>query len=175
MLIEPATLADARRVAEVHVQAWQAAYVGIVPDAYLASLSVDKRETMWREAIEKQVPELLVARVDGEVAGWVAFDGSRDAGAATGTGEIWALYVDPAHWSSGMGRALWRRARARLLERGVDSITLWVLAANARAINFYEAAGFALEPGSAKGFELGGRQVQELRYQWTAPAPRPSA
>lgn len=175
MLIEPATLADARRVAEVHVQAWQAAYVGIVPDDYLATLSVDQRERMWREAIEKQLPELLVARVDGEAAGWISFDASRDKDAVSGTGEVWALYVDPAHWSMGMGRALWWRARARLLKRGFNSITLWVLAANARAINFYETAGFALEPGSAKWFELGGSQVQELRYQWTAPAPRSPA
>ena len=166
VLIEPATLQDARSVAQVHVSAWQAAYPGILADDFLASLSVDKRETMWREAIEKSVPEVRVARIDGEVVGWVSFDASRDKDAA-GTVEIWALYVDPAHWSSGIGRELWRRARERLLERGFMSISLWVLAANARAIRFYEAAGFALEPGSAKLFELGGRQVQELRYTTT--------
>ena len=110
------------------------------------------------------MPELLVAWVDGEAAGWVSFDTSRDKDAAASTGEIWALYVDPAHWSSGIGRELWRCARERLLERGFRSIGLWVLAANARAIRFYEAAGLALELGSAKLFELGGKQVQELRY-----------
>jgi ribosomal protein S18 acetylase RimI-like enzyme len=176
VFIGPATLADARRVAEVHVQAWRAAYVGIVPDEYLASLSIEKRETMWRDAIEKQLPELLVARVDGDVAGWVAFDTSRDKDAAAGTGEIWALYVDPAHWSSGVGRELWSRARERLLERGFNAISLWVLAANARAIRFYEAAGFTLDTGSAQMFELGGRSVQELRYALTtaaSPSPQP--
>ena len=164
VLIEPATLLDARRVAEVHVQAWQAAYVGIVPDEHLASLSINQRETMWREAIEKQVPELLVARVDGGLAGWVAFGASRDKDALPGRGEVWALYLDPAHWSRGVGRELWRRAHERLLDRGFTSISLWVLAENARAIKFYESAGFAAEPGSAKVFELGGRPVQELRY-----------
>lgn len=164
MLIEPATPADARRVAEVHVQAWQAAYVGIVPDAHLASLSVDKRETMWREAIEKQVSELLVARVDDEVVGWVSFDASRDKDAVSGSGEVWALYVDPARWAGGIGRALLQRAQQRLSERGFKTISLWVLASNDRAKRFYEAAGFTLAPGSAQVFELGGRQVQELRY-----------
>ncbi|MEQ1684033.1 MAG: GNAT family N-acetyltransferase [Burkholderiaceae bacterium] len=170
--IEPATLADARRVAEVHVRAWQAAYVGIVPDEYLASLSVEQRETMWRDAIEKQAPELLVARAAGELAGWVSFDASRDKGAAEGTGEIWALYVDPAHWAGGIGRALLQRARERLVERGFGSISLWVLAANARAIRFYEAAGFTLDAGSPASFELGGRTVQELRYALTTAACR---
>jgi len=171
VLIEPATLADARRVAEIHVRTWQAAYVGIVPDEYLASLSVEKREAMWREAIDKQLPELLLARVDGDVAGWVSFDASRDKDAAPGTGEIWALYVDPAHWAGGIGRALLQRARERLDERGFASISLWVLAANTRAIRFYEAAGFALDAGSAQVFELGGRQVQELRYAQRVPEP----
>ncbi|MDP3823746.1 MAG: GNAT family N-acetyltransferase [Burkholderiales bacterium] len=169
MLIEPATLADARRVAQVHVQAWRAAYVGIVPDAYLASLSVDKRETMWREAIEKQLPELLLARVDSDVAGWVAFDASRDKDAAPGSGEIWALYVDPAHWAGGIGRALLQRARARLNERGFGRVSLWVLAENTRALRFYGAAGFTLDAGSGLQFELGGRKVQELRYALAAP------
>jgi ribosomal protein S18 acetylase RimI-like enzyme len=177
VLIEPATLAEARRVAQIHVQAWQAAYVGIVADEYLASLPIEKRETMWREAIEKQLPELLVARVDdGDVAGWVSFDASRDKDAVAGAGEIWALYVDPAHWAGGVGRALLQRARERLIERGFGSISLWVLAANARAIRFYEAAGFTLEPGSAQTFELGGRSVQELRYVLATAASRsPSA
>ena len=171
--IEPALPADARRVARIHVHAWQAAYVGIVPDEYLASLSADKRETMWREVIDQSRPELLVARVDGDVAGWVSFEASRDKNASQGCGEIWALYVDPAHWSGGVGRALLQRARERLTERGFHSISLWVLAANARAIRFYEAAGFTLDAGSAREFELGGRPVQELRYTLGTAASSP--
>ena len=171
-LIEPATLGDARRVAQIHVLAWQAAYVGIVPDDHLAALSIDKRETMWREAIEKRVPELLLARFEGDVVGWIAFGASRDKGAAQGSGEIWALYVDPAHWSGGVGRGLLQRARERLSERGFASTSLWVLAENARALRFYEAAGFTLDPGSAQLFELAGRQVRELRYAMPAAASR---
>ena len=171
-LIEPATLADARRVAQIHVQAWQAAYVGIVPDEHLASLSIDKRETMWREAIEKKTPELLVARVEDDVIGWVSFDASRDKGAPADAGEIWALYVDPAHWADGVGRALLQRAQQRLSDRGFTGISLWVLAENARAIRFYQAAGYTVDPGSAQVFELGGRSVQELRYALTTAAAR---
>lgn len=167
MRIEPATAADARRVAQVHVRAWQVAYTGILAGDFLAALSVDKRESMWLGAIEKKTPELLVARVDDAVIGWVSFDASRDKGAPANAGEVWALYVDPAHWAGGTGRALLKRARERLRERGFASISLWVLAANARAIRFYMAAGFALDAGSAQTFELGGRPVQELRYTLT--------
>ncbi|MEO8058725.1 MAG: GNAT family N-acetyltransferase [Burkholderiales bacterium] len=173
MRIEPALAADARSVAQVHVHAWQVAYTGILADDFLAALSVEQRESMWREAIEKKAPELLVARVAGDVIGWVSFDASRDKGAPADTGEIWALYVDPAHWAGGVGRALLQRAHQRLSKRGCTRIVLWVLAENARAIRFYETAGFMRDAISAQTFELGGRPVQELRYTLTLPDSGP--
>ena len=120
MLIEPATADDARAVAQIHVDAWRAAYAGIFPDDYLAAQSVDARETMWRESIEKREPELLVARLDGRVIGWISFGTSRDEGAAAEGGEVWALYLDPRHVATGAGRALWLRARERLITRGFE-------------------------------------------------------
>ena len=59
--------------------------------------------------------------------------------------------------------------------RGFDSVSLWVLAANAHAIRFYENAGFVLDAGSAQTFELGGRPVQELHYALTTAACRSAA
>ena len=41
-VIRPATEADARTIAEIHVAGWVAAYRGMVPDELLASLSVDE-------------------------------------------------------------------------------------------------------------------------------------
>jgi len=164
MTIEPATAEDAGAVAQIHVDAWRAAYAGIVPDDYLAALSVGQRLEMWRKAIVDQVPELLVARLDGRVIGWVSFGPSRDEGAAADAGEIWAIYLDPGQVATGTGRALWLRTRDRLIERGFASAMLWVLAGNARAIRFYERAGFRLDADSAKRFTLGGREVEELRY-----------
>jgi L-amino acid N-acyltransferase YncA len=163
MTIEPATAEDARAVAQIHVDAWRAAYVGIVPDDYLASLSVDDREAMWREAIATGKPEMLVARRDGRVIGWVSFDAARAKGAAADVGELWAIYLDPRHVATGAGRALWLGARQRLIERGFRSAVLWVLAGNTRAIRFYERAGFSLDPGSSQRFTLGGREIEELR------------
>src|SRR2546425_11530804 len=80
MHIAPARLEDARQVAEIHVTTWQSAYQGIVPAEYLASLSVDQREAMWRESIAEGVPELLVAKAEGGMIGWAAFGPCRDEG-----------------------------------------------------------------------------------------------
>ena len=164
MLIEPATAEDARAVAQIHVDAWRAAYVGIVPDDYLAQMSVDEREAMWRQSIAAGQPELLVARRDDRVIGWISFGGSRDKGAAADVGEVWAIYLDPQHVATGAGLALWQAARTRLVERGFKRAILWVLAGNVRAIRFYERVGFSVEPASSQRFTLGGREIEELRY-----------
>lgn len=163
--IEPARASDAAAVAQIHVDAWRAAYAGIVPDDYLAALSVERHSAMWREAIAQGSPELLVARTDAGLAGWVSFGPSRDEGAAPATGEVWALYVAPAHWAAGGGHRLWQRARERLVQRGFTSAMLWVLGANARAIRFYEAAGFVADADSDKTFTLGSGEVCERRYR----------
>ena len=164
MHITSATLEDARQVAEIHVTTWQAAYQGILPADYLASLSVDQREAMWRESIVKGVPQLFVAKVEGDMVGWVAFGRCRDEGSTPDSAEVWAIYVAPPSWSSGVGRMLWHRSQAHMLEQGFKTVRAWVFTQNARAIRFYRAAGFVPDLWSVREFELGGKQVQEMRY-----------
>jgi ribosomal protein S18 acetylase RimI-like enzyme len=161
--IAAASSTDCRAVAQIHVDAWRVAYDGIVPSDYLAALSVDQRETMWRTAVERGTPRVLVARTDQRVAGWIAYGQSRDEGTGPDVAEIWAIYVDPAAWSTGIGQALWDAARRQLQEQGYRSVTLWVIRSNVRAIRFYERAGFAARVEPAKEFELGGAQITEVR------------
>jgi ribosomal protein S18 acetylase RimI-like enzyme len=155
---------DARLVAEIHVRAWQEACKDILSADYLAGLSIDKRESYWSKVIPKGNPEVLVARFAGNVVGWVAFGKCRDSDATPSAGEIWAIYAAPDHWSTGVGRALWLQARQKLAADGYRTVSLWVLADNAKAIDFYGKAGLVAEPDSAKEFELGGQTLKELRY-----------
>ena len=165
MNIRLADASDARAIAEVHVHTWQAAYRGIVPQDYLDAMSVDKREIIWRESIARKAPELWVAQSQSAITGWVAFDRSRDADARPAVGEVQAIYVAPDHWSTGTGRELWQLARARLLERGFTSVTLWVLEENERATRFYRAAGFTANLATRKNLVIGGKALAELRYE----------
>ena len=165
--IEHAAIDDARAVAQIHVDAWRVAYASILPAAFLASLSVDKREGMWRRIVEAGEPELVVARDGDVVRGWINFGACRDDGASQADGEIWALYVAPDAWSTGTGRALWQHGRERLVARGCATCSLWVFPQNERAIRFYRAAGFAADPLPPKSFELGGATLQEMRYTCT--------
>jgi L-amino acid N-acyltransferase YncA len=163
--IRPAGESDARAIAQVHVQTWQTAYRGVVPDSYLDSLSVDKREMVWRQSLARGAPEVWVAELHSGVVGWVAFGPSRDVDASPETGELEAIYVTPAKWSTGLGRELWQVACRRMLERGFSSATLWVLSENARAIRFYHVAGFQPNLDSQKEISLGGKSLREVRYE----------
>jgi hypothetical protein len=58
MEIQLATANDCRSIAEVHVASWQATYAGLLPEDYLASLSVDQREAMWKQIVRRHSDRL---------------------------------------------------------------------------------------------------------------------
>ena len=94
--VRPATLRDAKAIAQIHTISAQEAYKGLVPDEQLKSMSsVEKRQAYWREAIEYCEPQVQVA-IDGEkIVGFVGYDRSRDEKSRPTTGEIWAIYAAP--------------------------------------------------------------------------------
>jgi GNAT superfamily N-acetyltransferase len=136
---------DARPVAEVHVDSWRHTYRGVLPDEYLDRLSVDDRESMWLGAFADPDPKsgALVAEADGHLVGFASFGPSRDEDAPDGTGEVPAIYVEPAALGTGVGRELFAAVTETLRDAGFTRATLWVLEANASARRFYEKAGWS--------------------------------
>jgi ribosomal protein S18 acetylase RimI-like enzyme len=55
------------------------------------------------------------------------------------------------------------RALAELAGKAFSSASLWVLAKNERACQFYEKNNFRREPG-ARLVEIGGAELEEVRY-----------
>lgn len=170
LVVRPATAHDLAGVARVRTRSWQAGYAGILPAEYLAGLSIEADLARRREVFAEHgaVVDTLVAVRDGTVDGFASFGPYRpDPGdqAPLGgiEGELYALYVEPERWGAGIGRRLLERAVARLDERGLAPVRLWVLAENARGRRFYEAAGFAAD-GQTAFFSRGGRDAPELRY-----------
>lgn len=161
--VEPATVHDCRAIAQTQVLSWQHAYERLLPAAFLSTMDVAQREARWQTALTAGRPQVLVVRSAGEVQGFIAFGPSRDTDAAPERAEVQAFYLVPSAWSRGWGRRLWLAARAQMQAQGYASVSLWVLAGNARAILFYAAAGFAPEAGSARALRLGGAQLRELR------------
>jgi ribosomal protein S18 acetylase RimI-like enzyme len=154
-VIRPATPDDAEAVARVHVETWRAAYAHALPAEGLAGLSVTQRTEMHR-----RFPP-VVAEVDGEIVGFVSVGPGTDPDT---DGELYAIYVLPDHWGSGVGRALMRAGEERLRELGHQHAVLWVLEDNPRARRFYEAAGWTLD-GTRRPIEIFGQPVPEIRYE----------
>lgn len=165
MMVRRAVMENARAIAAIHVHAWQAVYQGIVPAAFLDSLSIEDRENRWREILDQRVSETWVAEEGGKVVGWISAARSRDEDAPSTTAEVWAIYVDPAHWRRGVGGSLWHQAEVHLDAAGFSDITLWVLKENAQAIAFYESIGLVVEPGSEKAILIGGAELLEIRLR----------
>ena len=102
--VRPATLRDAKAIAQIHAAASVESYRGVLPDDQLKSISsVEKRQAYWREAIEYCEPQVQVAVENDKIVGFIGFDRSRDAKTRPTTGEIWAIYAAPTHWDQGVG------------------------------------------------------------------------
>ena len=133
VLIRPAELQDAEAIALVHVQSWQAAYRGLLPQHVLDGLSVERRAASWRSSLSSPDSQTLVA-VDpgtGRVGGFVNVGPSRDDDSGPDVGELRAIYVAEEWWSAGTGRRL-HDAGLRLLCGTFGEATLWVLDSNER-------------------------------------------
>lgn len=159
--IRPATMRDARAIAEIHDLAGKES-VG-VPGANPPSL--DRQQVFWREAIEFGEPLIQVA-CDGEmVIGFAGYDRSRDKGTPPTMGEIWAMYVAPARWGEGVGLALWDAVREGLLEEGCSDVSIWIALRAERALRFHGLAGFKRELASARTIPVFGVRVEEIRLR----------
>jgi ribosomal protein S18 acetylase RimI-like enzyme len=152
-VIRVGTPDDAEAVARVQIASWQGAYRHLFTQAQLAAISLPERTENWR-----RYPP-IVAEVDGEVVGFVAVGSAHDDDA---DGELWAIYVLPQHWSTGIGRELMQAGEARLRELGYTNAVLWVFDDNPRARRFYELAGWKTD----------GRTQQAELFRMSAPAVR---
>lgn len=165
LTVRPATLRDAKGIAELHAAAARAVWKELLPPDALTTTPMDKRVAYWREAIDYSEPQVVVALRDGQLAGFVGFDRSRDPKSRPTTGEIWALYAAPELWGRGVGLALWDAARDGLHEEGCTEVTAWVPLRNDRVVRFFELAGFKREMNTARTVPAGSARLEEVRLK----------
>jgi len=167
-VVRPAPPADAPGIATVHVASWRAAYPGIVSQAFLDGLSVERRATFWTGVLANPGESITwVAERDGAIVGFLGFapPGDEDRAALPdGTLDLTTIYLDPAVWRRGIGRRLLERATDDLASRGVPHLMLWVFEANAPARRFYESAGWRAD-GATQDLAIGDQAIPIVRYQ----------
>lgn len=163
--IRLASLADARTLARIHIEGWQAAYSHIVPAELMASRTVDSRE--------QEFAELLRAHDDGDRFWLFERDGSaaalaytrvgRDTDIASG-GELKLFYTLPGMKGGGIGLKLFEHATGDLATRGMSPY-LYTFRENAAARAWYERRGWRADGASAPWSDRGEwPELIEVRY-----------
>lgn len=137
-LIRRAVVDDARALADLHIDCWDDAYTGLVPQHFIDDRRArhEERVERWGEILAGDT-STLVAEAGAGLIGFASTGPPRDNDLADDFGvELYGLYVRAAWWGTGVGYALLREAV------GDRATYLWVLANNPRAIRFYERQGF---------------------------------
>ncbi|WP_376090825.1 GNAT family N-acetyltransferase [Roseomonas sp. CCTCC AB2023176] len=156
---------DAAAMGAVHVASWRDTYAGILPDAYLTTLSAARIAAAYRRSmIERARGDasfVACLPAGGEVVGFGTTGRARRPG--MGEGEIETLYLLPDWRDQGIGRRLMRAAAAHLGAVGFHSVFLWVLSAN-NAGWFYRRLGGRLV--ARETIRVAGQAVEQSAVIW---------
>lgn len=163
---------DAPAVARLRVASWRHAYQRIVPDEWLAGMRPESTVANWAE--RAAAPGFFVAvDADDQPKAFCLVDDARqetDRHPTLRTGELIAIYADPAVLGTGAGSAVHGAALAHLGARGFEYAVLWVLADNELGLRFYRGQGWQPDGGQTE-LTIGGRTLTELRYTRRLAAP----
>jgi ribosomal protein S18 acetylase RimI-like enzyme len=169
MTIRRAVSADAATVGRIHVESWNVAYRGIMPDDVIARSDLTYRTRFWAERIADPDWPIFLIEEQGEAVAFCQMIPTKDPDDdATRVGHITSLHVLPQLRGRGYGRILIDHVFAEFRRRGFTEVTLWVLEENGNARKFYENHGFQLDGGTRRYPRT---NVPEVRYRIRLTVP----
>ena len=170
--IRRASRRDAAAIGRVHVETWQSAYAGLLPDAMLAGMSDVRQAAWWSRALADPGEARGIFVADDEDMGVVGFgscgpvrDNARGAGRHREPGRrglhalCRARLPEPRAWAAACSTPCSASSSAD----GCDTAVLWMLAANPTRF-FYEGLGG--EPVGHRVDPMAGTDVEEVAYAW---------
>jgi len=165
MNIRQATAKDADLIADINIDAWQVGYKGIMSESYLNALRLDEKKVQWNSALSSNDPGInIVIEYQNIVSGFCVFGPVRDKDLKSNSnGEIVALNVASNKWGLGLGSKLFEKVTELAIKKKWNSLYLWVLKDNARALRFYKSKGFVLEGAEQINVKLTGEKLIEVR------------
>lgn len=167
-MIRTATRDDIPEIAAIEVAAWKAGFRRIVNQQFLDELDEGQARSHWEKWLSVDISVHMYG--DNQAGGFVAFGGLQtQIPGFTGrirpfTSEIYALMVHPEQQGKGIGRQLLQSAAKSLQTQGHNSLALWVLRDNAKAIRFYQKM-YGEVVGHKKS-EISNRLIRETAYGW---------
>jgi len=169
--IRSAETSDAIGLAQVQVETWRDAYVGVLPDDALVDLDEMETAVRWTRLVSvlEEPERLSVADADGNLVGFCHGGECRRAvtkavGASDRMAEVYALYVDPSFQGMGIGRALLGHVAQGFEADGFEALTILTLEANRHGRRFYDALGGVA--GETLPSVVSGAPVDQTPYVW---------
>ena len=170
--IRQATCEDAAAIARVHVASWLTTYRGLMPDAVLDGLSVERRQRQWEQWLcgVETAPCIFVAEDEhGEVIGFASGGPPQVSDEVPGyDSELYTVYLLQTAQRQGAGRRLVAAVAEHLLAAGNHAMLLWVLGTNEPSRRFYERIGG--RELMTKPANFGGAMLDEVAYGYDLPA-----
>jgi RimJ/RimL family protein N-acetyltransferase len=162
VLIRRAHAADAERIGETRVRAWQAAYSASLPAEFLSALDPGANLDRLRQLLNSDapLPIVTVAEVDGIVRGFSILGAPRSS-ASSAALELWALNIHPNYWRAGLATRLVMQITQI---HPTTDIELWCLQGNLAAEALYQRCGFHKTGEERCTRHLTGHPLTECRF-----------
>lgn len=163
MTIRRALVADAETVGRIHVESWNVAYRGIMPDDVIARSDLAYRTALWKQRIADHEWPVFLIEEKGTCVAFCQMVPTKDADDdPQRVGHITSLHVLPELRGKGFGRVLMEHVLGEFRRRRFSEVTLWVLEENRNARRFYETCGFRVDGGTRPYPKT---NVPEVRYR----------
>lgn len=153
---------DLPAVASVHVESWQRSFAGLVPNEFLAALSVDKRLEAYSVRRCGDGYGMIVADRRGKgIVGFADFGKARLR--EDHDGQIFSFYFLPEYQRRGLGERLFRRCVRELRACGHRSLCIDALTVSPYRAFYEKMGGEVISRGSHM---LAGKEFETVIYGW---------
>ena len=144
---------DAYTMAEILMKSWEVTYKDIIPMDFIIKKNSTRHE-LFKQVITKENRDSYVIDYNGKTVGILKVAEPKDEDLNDDFYEVHYIYLHPDYYRMGIGSKAMDFAFtvARKLDKKL--ITIWVLADNMNAINFYNKCGF-LTDDKTKEVEYG--------------------
>ncbi|WAT91340.1 GNAT family N-acetyltransferase [Vibrio parahaemolyticus] len=92
---------EAAQIAKIHVDSWQVAYKGLMPQSYIEQFTIERRERMWTRVMTEQLAQLIVVEKQGEIVGFLSYELPNHT-SEDKTALVTCCYVSPLHYGQGL-------------------------------------------------------------------------
>jgi GNAT superfamily N-acetyltransferase len=155
-MIRSPTPVDVPDLARIHVQAWTESYSTLLPESEHARRTIAIRTKQWTDQIARGTSRIAYAPGQGFAQSGL----QRDSDLATQgyTHELYAMYLLDAAKGTGLAQDLFDAVRPNA------PFTALTIAANTRAIRFYERSGATIL--STRIDKIGEAVITEAVLAW---------